>query len=219
MSWIATTYLGACQNKNRIVEAWSKPLFEAFIAGAWLLHWTDDTLYWISKPAIHTESINGRKRLHGESHAAFESDVEDLFFWHGVLVPDFVILSPKSITIEHIKSEKNAEVRRIMIERFGEIRYIKESGLKPVAQDDKFGTIYIERLESGRPICRLRVVNRSPEPDGSFKIYWLAVNPEHYNGAAGKIPQAASASTWRTTPGGKELMFSDWRDYDPAVET
>ena len=45
------------------------------------------------------------------------------------------------------------------------------------------------------------------------------INPAHYRGDAGRIPQAAVASTWRTTPGGKELFFKRWQDYSPAMET
>lgn len=138
---------------------------------------------------------------------------------HGARVPEYVINRPHEITVVKIKAEKNAEVRRIMIERFGEVRYIEESGMKPIAHDDKFGTIYLEEHEAGRPTARLRVTNRTAEPDGSFKIYWLPFNPTLYNGDAARIPQAAAASTWRTTPGGKELLFKDWRKYHPAVET
>ena len=94
-----------------------------------------------------------------------------------------------------------------------------DRGIKAVAHDENFGTLYNENLNAGRPICKLRVVNRSPEPDGSFRVYWLSVNPEHYNGDAGRIPQAAVASTWRTTPGGSNLLYPDYNKYRPTVET
>jgi len=110
-------------------------------------------------------------------------------------------------------------VQRVMIERYGEDRYIVDSGMQPVAKDARFGDIYLKEVEAGKPIAKIRVVNRSPEPDGSFKIYWLNFNPAHYNGDAGRIPQAASASTWRTKEGGRELFFRDWRDYSPVLET
>lgn len=121
--------------------------------------------------------------------------------------------------MQHIQTETNAEVRRIMIERYGEDRYIVDSGMRAVAHDEQFGTLYFEQHNVGRPIAKIRVINRSPEPDGSFKPYWLSINPELYNGDAGRVPQAAVASTWRTTPGGKELMFKKWQDYRPEIET
>lgn len=121
--------------------------------------------------------------------------------------------------MDKIKVESNTEIRRVMIERYGENRYITDSGMKAVAHDENFGTLYFENLNAGRPICQVRVINRSPEPDGTFKAYFLPVNPTHYNGDAGKVPQAAVASTWRTEPGGKVLLHKDYRDYRPTTET
>ena len=216
LSWLVVIFLGANQLRIKEVKKWSQPLFEAFCAGAWLLHWTDDTLFWVAKPTIHKDAQN---RLHHDSHAAVISNLEDIYFWHGVFVQKSVICNPESITLQGIQSEKNAEVRRVLIERFGEVRYLEESGLEPIASDEKFGTIYTEIFNAGRPICRLRVVNRSPESDGSYKTYWLPINPGLYGGDAGRIPQAAAASTWRTTPGGKELLFECWKDYNPIIET
>jgi len=219
LSWNSCTAFGARQLRAQKVSAWAEPLLEAFISGCWMLHWTEDTLYWIAKPTLHKESIPGGQRLHNEKYAAFESDVENIYFWHGVLVPAFVVVRPDWITLKYIQEEKNAEVRRVMIERYGESRYIANSDMEPVAKDKIFGDLYVETLEAGRPIAKLHVINRSPEPDGSFKRYWLPINPAHYDGDAGRIPQAASASTWRTTPGGRELFFEKWQDYRPAIET
>ena len=174
LSWLVVIFLGANQLRIKEVKKWSQPLFEAFCAGAWLLHWTDDTLFWVAKPTIHKDAQN---RLHHDSHAAVISNLEDIYFWHGVFVQKSVICNPESITLQDIQSEKNAEVRRVLIERFGEVRYLEESGLEPIASDEKFGTIYTEILNAGRPICRLRVINRSPELDGSYKPYWLPINP------------------------------------------
>jgi hypothetical protein len=216
---MSATHLGAIQLQKQEVKKWTQPLFEAFVAGAWLLHWTEDTLYWVAKPIVHVEKIANSRRLHNDKYAALESDVENLYFWHGVLVPAFVVVRPDWITMKHITSEDNIEVRRVMIERYGEDRYIVDSAMKPVATDKRFGDLYVQVLEAGRPISRLRVVNRSPEPDGSFRIYWLPINPAHYGGDAGRIPQAAVASTWRATPEGKELFFKNWRDYNPVLET
>ena len=134
-------------------------------------------------------------------------------------VPQYVVERPQEITINKLRAEQNVEVRRVMIERYGEDRYIVDSGMKAVAHDENFGTLYLENLNAGRPICKVRVVNRSPEPDGSFRTYWLPVNPAHYNGDAGRVPQAAVASTWRTEPGGKGLLYTDYRDYRPQIET
>ncbi|MDE2101849.1 MAG: hypothetical protein KGL39_31675, partial [Patescibacteria group bacterium] len=126
-SWLSTTYFGAKQIRKPEVARWSEPVLNAFLAGAWFVHWTDDTLFWIAKPVVHTETIpNGLRRLHNDSFAAVESDLENLYFLHGVLVPAFVVVKPEWITTRHIGTEKNAEVQRLMIERYGWTRYLAD---------------------------------------------------------------------------------------------
>ena len=218
LSWIATTALGARQINKPAVGAWSEPLLEAFVAGCWMLHWTEDTLYWIAKPVVHKEVVNGNRRMHHATYAAIESDVENLYFWHGVLVPAFVVVRPNWITVKHIEMEDNAEVRRVMVERYGEARYIADSGLKPIARDD-FGELFRKEFQNDTPLTYVKVTNSTAESDGSFKDYFLSVNPAHYGGDAGKIPHAAVASTWRTTPGGAVLFFKRWQNYRPGIET
>lgn len=135
ISWLATTAFGADQLKNSTVAAWSNPLLDAYLAGCWILYWTDDTLYWLAKPTVHIEQSDGQRRLHNESYAALESDGKNLYFWHGVLVPAFVVVRPDWITIDHIRKEDNAEVRRVMIERMGWDRFCAEAKLKVIHTD------------------------------------------------------------------------------------
>jgi hypothetical protein len=155
MSWIATTWLGAVQIKKPTAQKWSQPFFEAFIAGCWLLHWTDDTLFWVAKPEVSTEPAQPRRRLHNDQHAALLSDVEDLYFLHGMMVPAFVVVRPDWITLEHISTENNSEVQRLMIERWpgGWERYLDDSKAAVVEsrrneRDQQRETLY--RLPDGR---------------------------------------------------------------------
>jgi hypothetical protein len=111
-------------------------VLRAFIEGCWLIYWTDDTLYWAAKPTVHVDRSNGNRRLHNASHAALESDVENLYFLNGVLVPAFVVVRPDWITIKHIRTEENAEVRRIMIERVGWERFCAEAKMRVIHSDE-----------------------------------------------------------------------------------
>ena len=164
--------------------------------------------------------LDNRGRLHSlDGPACAYPDGWAIHAVHGVRVPADIIEQRSSITVDRIKAASNAEVRRVMIELFGEDRWIVESGMRPVAHDEVFGTLYVQPQDAGAPIAKLHVTDRSPQPDGTFRRYWLDINPSHYDGDAGRIPQAASASTWRTSEGGKELLFQDWREYQPAIET
>jgi hypothetical protein len=64
-----------------------------------------------------------------------ESEIENLYFWHGILVPEHVVMRPEEITLAEIKSESNAEVRRIMRERYGEGRYLADTHAKLLDAD------------------------------------------------------------------------------------
>ncbi len=192
LSWTVCALFHAVE-RRKLAVAWLRPLFEAFVCGCWLLYWTDDTLYWVAKPTVRWEPGTRRLRLHHDTHAAIESDVVKLYFWHGVRVPPFVILSPDLITIARIDQETNAEVRRAMIERYRhgeEIRsaaaFIRDAGGRRIDHDERYGTLWRRRIfvgageatvEDDEPIVMIEVINRTPEPDSSFKHYWLRVPP------------------------------------------
>jgi hypothetical protein len=135
LSWISTTYIGAVQLGKREVQHWSKPLYDAFLSGAWVIYFTGDALYWTAKPTVHTTVIAGSKRLHCEDYAALESDIENVYFWNGVMVPAFVVVRPDWITAAMIRKEDNQEVRRVMIERMGWERFCEQAEMRVLSSD------------------------------------------------------------------------------------
>jgi len=199
LSWTSCTLFDAVERRDSAVEAWLRPLFEAFVAGCWLLYWTGDTLYWVAKPTVRREP--GTQRLHHDAHAALESDIVNLYVWHGTRVPPFVIVRPDLITIGRIDREDNAEVRRVMIERYrhgeeihGAAAFICDAGGRRLDHDERYGTLWRlddtparvirdsreaaeVRIPGDEAIAMIEVVNRTPELDGSFKRYWLRVQP------------------------------------------
>ncbi|MBX9686417.1 MAG: hypothetical protein K2X27_06915 [Candidatus Obscuribacterales bacterium] len=117
-------------------------------------------------------------RLHAPNKAAlvYEDGFKE-YAWHGVIVDERIIENPDSITIEEIESTRNAEIRRVLIERYGEIRYLKDSGAEKIHEDD-CGILYRKEIPGDEALLMVKVVNSSPEPDGSFKDYFLRVPPE-----------------------------------------
>src|SRR5262249_701260 len=119
-------------------------------------------------------------------------------------------------TTAAIDSEDNAEVRRVMIERYrqdeevsGAAAYIRDAGGERLDHDERYGTLWRREFREdwdGRveePIVMGEVVKSTPEPDGSRKHYWLQVPPE--------MKTAREAVAW--TFGLPE------REYDPTTET
>lgn len=122
-------------------------------------------------------SFDDQGRLHHELGAAVRfSDGWGVHAIHGVRVPDFVIEKPEQITVKVIEAEQNAEVRRIMVNRFGMARYIRESGATAIDHEEGIGTLYRKDEGDDLPILMVEVVNSTPEPDGTFKRYMLDVS-------------------------------------------
>ena len=226
LSWLSTTHVGAVQIDKQSVLNWSQHVFDAYVAGAWLLVWTKNTLYWVEKPEVATELVGGgRKRLHNAEGPALRCDVENLYFWHGVLVPAFVVVRPEWITLKHIENELNAEVRRIMIDRYGPKKYLEDSGatvIQECASDHyliglRSARLLRKEVPDDEPIVMVDLLNYTPEPDGSTKRYLLRVDPNAYSGDASKDCLAAVASTWRNQDG--SLAFKRPQDYAPVFES
>ena len=120
-----------------------------------MVFWTPETLYWVSKPVVSVERIPSGRRLHHDRFAAVLSDVENLYFLHGVIVPAFVVVRPDWITLKHIEGENNSEVQRLMIERWagGWERFLVETGAAKLDErrnerDQQMETLY--RMRDGR---------------------------------------------------------------------
>lgn len=90
---------------------------------------------WVSeRHNVLVRDNNGR--LHCEDGpSVMYPDGWAIYAWHGVRVPSFVIETPEQITIDHIRSETNQEVRRVMIERMGWDRFSDSAAVKVLSSD------------------------------------------------------------------------------------
>ena len=216
-SWAAyiSFFRDVCGWKDPSLERFE--IYETLVKSCGWTWWHQNVLAISDRPNVI--NLDDQGRLHDEHGPSISyRDGWALHHWHGVFVEAWIIEHPKRITPVLIEGEDNAEVRRVMVERYGEARYISDSGLVPIAKDE-FGELFRKDFEGDAPLVYVKVLNSTPEPDGSIKPYFLSVNPNHYAGAAGKIPHAAIASTWRKKPDGAELFFSDYRDYRLSVQT
>lgn len=75
-------------------------------------------------------------RLHCEDGPALAfPDGWSLYAIHGVRVPKQVIMAPETLTTDQIREESNAEVRRIMRERYGDVKYLRDIGATVIDTD------------------------------------------------------------------------------------
>ncbi|WP_042379230.1 DUF6745 domain-containing protein [Streptacidiphilus melanogenes] len=116
-------------------------------------------------------------RLHrGDGPALAYPDGFALHAWRGMPVPASLFARLATLTVEEIREEGNAEVRRVMLEHFGYDRYLAESGAQPLGRDET-GVLWRIQLPGDEPLVMVEVVNSTPEPDGTNRVYWLRVPP------------------------------------------
>ncbi|GLW66688.1 hypothetical protein Arub01_49320 [Actinomadura rubrobrunea] len=116
-------------------------------------------------------------RLHrGDGPALAHEGGFALHAWRGMPVPPDFIASLTDLTADRILREENAELRRVMLEVFGYDRYLAETGAEPVHRDET-GVLWRIDLPGDEPVVMVEVVNSTPEPDGSFRTYYLRVPP------------------------------------------
>ncbi|MCA1268636.1 DUF6745 domain-containing protein [Streptomyces rubiginosohelvolus] len=113
---------------------------------------------------------------HGEGPALAYGDGFALHAWRGMPVPAAFLDELSSLTPERIRAEENAELRRVMLEYYGYDRYLTESGAEPVHRDET-GILWRIALDGDEDVVMVEVVNSTPEPDGTYRTYWLRVPP------------------------------------------
>ena len=122
-------------------------------------------------------SLDQRGRLHCEDGPALKFyDAWNIYAWHGVRVPSWIILRPDAITAKQILSEFNMERRRVMMYLYGLERALHDLGAE-LEQSDGYGDLYRVTID-GRTEKFVRVVNATPEADGTYRDYIIPVWPD-----------------------------------------
>lgn len=137
---------------------------------------TEEFVIFVNRPIeIHWDR---EERLHSlEGPAVKYRDGWGVYSVHGVRCPERIVMQPQTITVQEIDNERNAELRRIMLDQYTIERYLIDGKATVISQDD-FGTLYHKNVPTEEePLCMVKVTNTTPEPDGSFKHYFLRVSP------------------------------------------
>lgn len=112
-----------------------------------------------------------------------------------------MITAPETIELKDIEAEHNVEIRRLMIQTYGLERFLNDSNALLV-HEDECGSLYRKRIDDFITSV-VKVVNRTSEPDGTYKTYFLEVPPE--------MMTAKQAVAW--------TFDMEEADYQPIVET
>ena len=122
--------------------------------------------------------------------------------WQGVRIEERIWLRPDSITLEEILAEENAETRRVLIDRFGQSRFMSEAKAKVLDEDqDAGGVRRLLRVELPEDEPLVTLSCRCPS---TGRDYFLRVPPN--------MKSCRHAAAWMAG-------YDNPDDYDPEIET
>jgi hypothetical protein len=150
------------------------PLLTALLAGLLAFRIGRKEVVCVPRPLLWV----GDGQLHRADGPAVKwATAERYFFWRGTQVPDWFIEQPQRITCTEILSERNAELRRCMIERLGPARFLA-ARRERLLDRDKLGAIWkVVGLAQQVVYCAGEVENGTREADGTRRRYFLQVPP------------------------------------------
>lgn len=157
----------------------------------------------VPKPDEFSADANGR--LHSLTGPAVRFGSRAAYFFQGLRVeePLWSLLSQGLLPpAREIITQPNTELRRLLMQRYGHAHLVEDLCGRATHQDD-FGTLYHLEIPADEPLVMVKVVNSTPEPDGTFKDYFLRVPPGM------KTAREAVAWTFRLEP----------YEYEPIQET
>jgi hypothetical protein len=148
---------------------------EAGVMGWWP---ANGAIVAVPRPALRIEA-GVLHRWDGQPAVSWANG-RSYYFWRGVHMTERVGCAPDGLTGGRIRHTSNAERRRVMIERYGTERFLRDVGSELIAQDD-LGRLWRTPRPVGRneqePLALVEVVNSTQEPDGSYRHYFLRVPP------------------------------------------
>lgn len=163
-----------------------EPFWELAYSLAKFAIFTDEVIIAVEAPVLLAYEplgpIRGKNRLipegyqkHNESGPSLEyADGYKEWYIHGVAVNEQIVMRPDTLTLKQIEAEKDTEVRRIMIERWGFEKYIHETDPE-ILDMDSGGN-------EGTPRCLVKTRNGEKflyGTDGSTKrVYTMPVPDE-----------------------------------------
>jgi len=149
--------------------------FRSMMNGAFMYVLEDNIVYACKNPtAMRLDEVG---RFHSDSAPAIEfADDYKMYFWQNIRLEEELITKPEVLTAKYIAGQPNAEVRRVLIDRYGSRKYLVESRATKVATDS-LGVLYYIFVPGQEKVALVKVANHTAEPDGTYKDYFLRVPP------------------------------------------
>lgn len=143
----------------------------------------DRTVVLVARPLFLKRDDDGRLHCEDGPAVQWQSGRKE-YYLHGAHVERWVVENPHWVPIHRITQEWNAEIRRILIdayiEKHGHERFIQRMGAIKLNEDEVgilwgVSALHVSGLDFLHTIAE--VVNKSPEPDGSYRTYHIMCPP------------------------------------------
>lgn len=122
--------------------------------------------------------------------------------WRSVPVTHQIAFEPEKITSKQVLEEQNAELRRVMIERMGYLRFSQEVGAKELDQD----------TDAGGKRQLLRIEIDDDEPLVGLACQCPSTNRQYFLRVPPQMKTCHQAAAWMAG-------FDDPKLYKPVIET
>ncbi|MFF1906944.1 DUF6745 domain-containing protein [Kitasatospora sp. NPDC058218] len=176
------TPAGEADRADKAGQAGVEALAEVARGAGWWWPYEGVALVSERPVALHRDEAGRLDRADGP--ALEFADGFALHAWRGMPVPADFLSGLGGVTVERIRTEENAELRRVLLEHYGYERYLADSGAEPLHRDGT-GVLWRIQLPDDEPVVMVEVVNSTAEPDGTFRTYWLRVPPSTRTARAG----------------------------------
>ncbi|MBA4146621.1 MAG: hypothetical protein H0X66_00790 [Verrucomicrobia bacterium] len=122
--------------------------------------------------------------------------------WRGVRVDERIAFHPEELTAKEALAEKNAELRRVIIERMGYLRFAAEAGAKVIDEDQDRG--------GARQLLRIEL--REDEPLVGLSCHCPSTGRQYFLRVPPKMKTCHQAAAWMAG-------YDDPSLYRPQIET
>jgi len=177
--------------RSRRVDGLEKlvPMMDAAKAMGWW--WSFEEVAVLTDRPVRLLRDQAGRLHHDEGAALLYPDGWGVYAWHGIRIPPNFIEEREKITADQIERERNAEMRRILLEIYGFGNYIEARNAKVIDKDASTqkheAILYAFKVPGDETETRvLSVWNGTLEPDGRRRRFFLGV-PETTKTAAEAI--------------------------------
>jgi hypothetical protein len=152
-SWLAhyySSFLEVCGLKVQVLERLDDLSEQARHCGWW---WPFENLVIATEKPVALHLDDGGRLHHATAPAIAYGDGWSVYAWHGTRIPPQYYEQP--VMAQQILQEENAEVRRALIERYGQERFFLDAGAAVLDRDPEHGAELIAIDLPGDPERRM----------------------------------------------------------------